>query len=528
MTKLLEIFGRAITVKTSDVLWHWLNTILQTKQVENNEELNLILTRLSEMKNHIAEELISQYIICYPESIYARMAAAIVCLRRNQYQQALKQLESVYFRQPFNTMALYAMGFCYELLDKEEFAVEFYQDCLKFKAYLQLPRQRLACIDFKNGKIDSAIEHFCYLTKEYPDDISSHITLGYLYIANSDINTAVDIFNTAIAIQPDNYHQQIEPAKIKEAIASNQIDILITKINLQIVNIGHQPDLYVQLGDIYAAKNDFALAITNYQKASRLFPSYLDALIKLGSLYLSQNQKSLAIEEFNKAAEVNDEIIDAYIGLAKAYAMLNENKDALETLSLAASLQQNSSLLFAETATLKYEISFNTGEKKDKNIYLSRIIEAHRQLSTSKTGLIDANYKLGLLYFASGDYSRALESLKTVMIYNPIHCRGAAKAAICMYELGEHDNALELLAENRLEINSNELDLYYKTSLLFYNKFRFQTAMYNIGIDNQDDILDHNYDKLAALLDNMGLTDRAKVNLDRLSLTYQFANQLSV
>ena len=81
------------------------------------------------------------------------MAAAALCLRENHLKEAMEELNSVYMRQPSNTLALYVLGHCFERMGHQAQAVEFYQDCLKFKDYLQLPAQRLGAIYFKDGRL---------------------------------------------------------------------------------------------------------------------------------------------------------------------------------------------------------------------------------------------------------------------------------------------------------------------------------------------------------------------------------------
>ena len=134
-----------------------------------------------------------------------RMAAASVCLLQNEPEEAIQQAQSVYWRQPANTMALYVLGHCHERLGNIEQALEFYQDCIKFKSYLQLPRQRMAAIYLKEGRLDRAVKEYEMLTSEHPDDISSIILLGYLYLEFGKLTQAIDTFNLAILSHPDNF-----------------------------------------------------------------------------------------------------------------------------------------------------------------------------------------------------------------------------------------------------------------------------------------------------------------------------------
>ena len=56
------------------------------------------------------------------------------------FEKAIEELNSVYMREPTNTLALYALGNCYERLGREAEAIEFYQDALK--AIGSFPRNR--------------------------------------------------------------------------------------------------------------------------------------------------------------------------------------------------------------------------------------------------------------------------------------------------------------------------------------------------------------------------------------------------
>ena len=162
MSQLLEIFGRAITVDTSDLILHWLNAVTLSSADEesiHHHHLNAAMQFMEQKKIDAATEQLRIYLFANPSCVYGRMAATAICLQNNQLNEAIKELNSVYMRQPNNTMALYALGHCYERLGKEAEAVQFYQDCLKFKNYLQMPRQRLAAIYFKNKQLEKINKH---------------------------------------------------------------------------------------------------------------------------------------------------------------------------------------------------------------------------------------------------------------------------------------------------------------------------------------------------------------------------------
>ena len=146
---LLEILGRAVNIDTANLIQHWFNAVRdknQGKWANEYKELSKVVDLVGEQKFEKAGEQLRFYLFENPACTKGRLAAGQLCLYNNQLKDAIEQLNSVYYREPNNTMALYALGHCYERLGRESEAIEFYQDCLKFKNYLQMPHQRLAAI----------------------------------------------------------------------------------------------------------------------------------------------------------------------------------------------------------------------------------------------------------------------------------------------------------------------------------------------------------------------------------------------
>ncbi len=94
MSKLLEIFGRAITVDTAELIWHWLNA-LKIKDGDadetTNTELDEIIELIGNMQLEKALEKTKFYIFENPDCARGRMAAAAICLHQNQIKQAIEQ-----------------------------------------------------------------------------------------------------------------------------------------------------------------------------------------------------------------------------------------------------------------------------------------------------------------------------------------------------------------------------------------------------------------------------------------------------
>ena len=525
MSKLLEIFGRAITVDTAELIWHWLNA-LKIKDGNDghtkNSELDEIIELIGSMQLEKALEKTKFHLFENPDCPRGRMAAAAICLRQNQIKEAIEQLQSVYLRQPSNTMALYALGYCYERMENLPQAIEFYQDCIKFKSHLQLPRQRMAAIYLKNARLDKTIEQYRQLIEEYPEDICSMVLLGYLYIADHRYKPAIDAFNMAIVAHPDNFNDDGRDDQINQFIEDGKFDRAIESVQWLMEKVGQMPDLYVKMGDILSRAENPAEAIVQYQNALRVQPNYLEATIKLGTLHLRFHQITLAAEQFNTAIEINDEIVDAYLGLTIAYALDDDMDEAARTMSLAAAIQQNSTLLFSETATLHLQAAIDSqelvaGGRAESSISIEDVIKAH-QLQMKKTPKnADIHYKYGILMMVAGNFADAITSFHNTLAINPTHHRARGKLALCMYENGDIDSAVKTLTKADT-IPPETFDLHYKTAILYCDRKKFTKALVAL-----ETTMHKNFTQTDAavniqiVLENLGLIDRPTATWDRLT-----------
>ncbi len=527
MSQILEILGEAITIDTSELIWHWLNAVMPPLDENNNkyQQLNRVIELLSMQKTSVASEQLRFYLFENPTCSYGLILSAAIFIQNNQIQQALNELDTIYKREPNNTMVLYALGYCHERLGREDKAVEFYQDCLKFKNYLQLPAQRLAAIYLKNNQLEKTIEQYQLLKSEYPDDISTLLHLGHLYIAAGRFNEAIETFNTAILMHPDNYFQQDE--ETEQLIAEDNFYDALERIEDLLQDQPYRADLLMRHGDILRMMGATTDAISEYENAVRICPDLLEATIKLGTQYLQVQQEELAAEQFNRAFELNDNIVDAYIGLSISQKFAGYYDESLTTLSLASSIAPNSTLLYAEMASIHFRLSFKDTHSFSNDIpddMTQAVIEAHRQQISQRPQNTDLYYRFGILMMNIKCFDEAIKLFENALELNPMFSRARSKLAICLYQVNRISDAINSISFQN-NYNKETLELHYKTALLYCDKIKFASSMINL-----EQQLSKSYASpeasanISIVLQNLGLLDRRAAMWDNLVETASFAS----
>ena len=525
-SRLLDILGRAFSVDTPELIWAWLDTVMQKNQspAEQKKSLEEVVRLLRNNKIDSAEEQLRVYLFDNPSCSLGRLAAAAICIEKGQIDEAVKELNSVYMRQPSNTLALYVLGHCYERKMCESEALSFYQDCLKFKSYLQLPRYRLAAIYLKNGQLEKTIQEYEILRKEFPDDISILTALGNLYTATGRFNEAVEIFNTAILIHPDNFNSIDE--NIEQLINQGEFEQASQELEALMAQFPERADLLLRYGDVLGMLGLETEALAQYESAVELSPDCLEASIKLGTAYLQNSEYDSAARQFNKALEINNQIVDAYIGLSFAYKAAQSDSEASDTLSLAAAIEPNSSLLFTQTAVLHLKNSLSDGtdlELQDNDHLVENLISAMNQQLQLYPNNPDLHYRLGIFMMYAKRLDVAVDAFATALNINPTFYRARNKLAICLVEADKNQQALEVLAGPDC-LDKGTLDLHYKTSLLFCDKFKFACSLLNLENLMQDNFADSNAaSNISIVLQNLGLIDKATFLWENLDETIRQA-----
>jgi tetratricopeptide (TPR) repeat protein len=523
MSALFEILGKAVIHNPADLLIQGLCYHLQQKRDQDHPSLDGLVDLLVNRRLESAELLIRRmvYAESVPTTVY--LAGAALAWLQDDLAQALQDLQAVYRRQPSHTIALYALGYCHERLGEEGEAIKYYQDCLKFKNNLPLPAQRLAALYLKQNRLGEALKQYDLLCNSDTHEISPLLIKGYLHLSLGQNREAIDTFGRAIVSHPDNVLS--EDHDLDRFLAEGNFDEALAYVDGLLDLQPSRIDLFTKRGDILQFLGDMEQAQAEYRQALTLSPNFIDASIKLGTLYMNTHHFYEASAQFNHALEIHERIIDAYLGLSIAHEQAGEHQQALAGLSSASMIQPNSSLLFFETARmLLFSLSADSDLLEvDRQDAAMSILHAHQGQLMAQPNNPASLYRLGQcqLYLAGPD--TAIHAFSAAQKHHPQYVRANAKLAICMYVLGDEEDALKQLRSLSIQ-DSASISLYYQTAMLYGEPVKFAATLMNLS-KNMAESWAHTDPtaQISVVLENLGIADRESSLLESLQETLSSA-----
>ena len=245
------------------------------------------------------------------------------------------------------------------------------------------------------------------------------------------------------------------------------------------------PEAHMALGNVYLTRGLTLDAIKELKAALELSPKNYEALLRLGQIYLSAGDKEDAMKYYQNARTVNPTWL-SWNELGLALVHFGEYQKALDAFQEVINIIPNSALGhenkgFAFLSEGNYEES---------------IPELEEALTTEQSSDVYSN--LGVAYLYEGRYADAIEQLKKALEKDPddetamgyladaYSWAGNEKLARENYEHAVH------LAQQRLEVNARDADLYGDLALYFAKTGDTAKAEYHIGRARELDRADVN------------------------------------
>jgi tetratricopeptide (TPR) repeat protein len=531
VSHLLETLGRGLPSDLGDTLdrYYWSPQLRSIKDLTAEAEAHpqwpdircqLGLAYLRGMDLEQAIEHLQGACRIKPDYLAARVALAAAYHATGQVPKALEQLEIANQTHIGEPAILFAIGFCHELLSQPQRAAEYYRDTIQRDGAFTPARQRLAAVALMLEDLDEAIEQYQALRHQDPQNSWVRSALAHLYYRAGQYSLAIEEFESAIAMEPENW--SLVDDEVEALVADGLVREAIERLHGLIEQQGPFADLHVRLADLYAQIGDDDSAMKHYHLALDIQGNYLEAMVKMGTQHLVCGRWEEAAEAFHEACELNDQLLVNYVGIGVAQAAMGRREDAINSFELAGAVEPNSTILLAEMSKLQLKAALAEEIEKgfdfapdaappdidlDHDDLLHKQVQRHLECIQAHPNYADLRYRYGVFLRAEGRGAEAMEQFAKAVELNPSYVQAIIKLGITQQELGMVDEAIETL-KRALEIQPQYVDLHYRLGLLYTDRRQFDQAVQHMEAAATQD---HGEIRagLALALQNLGLMDRA-------------------
>ncbi|MFH0868517.1 MAG: tetratricopeptide repeat protein, partial [Candidatus Woesearchaeota archaeon] len=169
-----------------------------------------------------------------------------------------------------------------------------------------------------------------------PNNSMAHDNLGFTYERSGDDATALEEFNLAVKLQPDNFRALANLGVVLAKLGAYNESIAVLKKSIE-ARPYHKT--YDKLGLVYAKLNMEEKAIESFKEAIKINPRYAKAHNDLAAVYGRIGEFDLAMQEFDEAIRIDRDYADAYYNSALIYEFLKDNKKAENLLVKALEIE---------------------------------------------------------------------------------------------------------------------------------------------------------------------------------------------
>jgi tetratricopeptide (TPR) repeat protein len=531
VSHILELLGRGLHSDLGDVLdrFFWtpasrsldqLRASCQQQPDKPEWHLQLGLAYLRAVQLDEAVTHLTEVCRARPDCLPARLALASAYDEKGMPDRAVEHLKIANQTHLGEPAVLFAIAFCHEKLNEPAKAAAYYRDAVAQDGTFVAARERLAAVDVLLGNLGEAIQQYEALRRGEAHEAAYRSALAHLYYQANRPQEAVEEYEAAIAMEPENW--SLVDDEVEALVACGQVREAMERLRRLIDEQGPFADLHVRLGDLCSRTGDDPGAMQQYREALELQPDYLEATVKMGTQHLIGGRWDEAAEAMHRACELNDRVLASYVGMGVAQAACGRRAEAMNSFDLAAAIEPNSTLLLAEMAKLQLRSAVaqeSAGRASGQaageagpagpsyDDLLHRQTQRHAEEVARHGDHADLRYRYGVLLRAQGKVPEAMKEFLQAVKLSPSYAKAWIKLGVCQQDLGLVEEAIESF-QRALDIRPQFVDLHYRLGLLFTNRGNFESALRHMESAAAGKDSEQIRAALALSLQNMGLMDR--------------------
>ncbi len=471
-----------------------------------------------------------------PDSEQARLGQVLAYLRLADDDRAIQCFHDTLTQHGPDPQICFGLAFCHERAGDVNAAINHYQKVLQIDPAYCPARYRLAAPLLRMNQLEKVIEQYEAIRSEDPGSVFVLVCLGSLYLGVDEPAMAVDMFQRALLIEPDNWQASDEMA---DSLAQSGLyGEAIEHVAGEIAKHPECAELHLRIAGLYAQAGKDQRALEHFGEALRIHPSFLEACVRCGAHHIRQRRFLEAAKYFARAVEINDNLLVAYVGLGISQARLGKGVQANGSFDMAGSIDPNTTLLFAEMSRLQLKHVLDSyqsglavegqlpfvenslgqeGVEHSDNALLDQQIEAHGQLLRDHTNYADLHYRYGLLLQARDRCGQAVEQFRQALGINPFYIKAQIKWALVLRREENFAQANKLL-DRTVEIDSESIELHYRLGLMYsdHGKFSLAIERYQTDLNEFGEQVDMPAN-ISLALQNMYLIDPVSVSFNAMA-----------
>ena len=218
------------------------------------------------------------------------------------YWEVIESLQQALNYEPDNEEAMSRLWFATEITEKYDESIVFHKQLIERVPYSHLSWFNLGHAYAGKQMWDEALDAFEYTIAIKEDFESGYICLGDVKFMQEAYEDALNFYHDALKIAKPNKELYLKTAECYDKLGD--MPKARNYIRKSIAADPHYDEAFFLLGETYRKDENWAQAISAYQRAIKLNKENTDYQLALADAYLN-------IEDLDKAIELFEQVLDA-------------------------------------------------------------------------------------------------------------------------------------------------------------------------------------------------------------------------
>tara|TARA_B100001996_G_scaffold48670_1_gene34921 strand:+ start:212 stop:2116 length:1905 start_codon:yes stop_codon:yes gene_type:complete len=292
---------------------------------------------------------------------------------------------------------------------------------------------------------------------------------GLLCIANSDLETACDLFRTSIDKEP-SFHENY--TKLFKCLYDlNRIDEAKDILDKALSSCTPSDSFYRDLAKCYQDDQNFDLSLKYYKDALSINKNNNELYYDIAELHIRFNKYDEGIKYFESLINKNSSNPYLYFSICLFFNSLNDNESFFKYSELGMLIKDNDSNHLNQLGVAYYKLR----EIKKAEEFYKRAIESNPILWKSY-------YNIGNLYYSINETAKSIEALNKA------------------YELNPEEGLVKFSYGRTLKLNTNyekAIEFFTKSKVDGWEEFVLECLYLQRKYDDFAEFIDKNSDALS-------------------------------